>query len=140
MKYYVYSSNTETDFRELKDPITFLNKLREDKPTLQQAQDKHKAFSRYLRNIRKVSKSVFNAWSNLFKFLNHYISMVLETWNRSVKGEKLKILTLKMLQIFPIATEQKEKVINLKNRWMKFVEYILCFEKTKLLKKYIDTE
>ena len=42
--------------------------------------------------------------------------MVLETRNRSVKGEKLKILTLKMLQIFPIATEQKEKVINLKNR------------------------
>ena len=61
LKYYVYSSNTETDFRELKDPITFLNKPREDKPTLQQAQDKHKAFSRYLRNIRKVSKSVFNA-------------------------------------------------------------------------------
>ena len=116
MKYYVYSSNTETDFRELKDPITFLNKPREDKPTLQQAQDKHKVFSRYLRNIRKVSKSVFNAWNNLFKFLNHYISMVLETWNRSVKGEKLKTLTLKMLQIFPIAIEQKEKVINLKNR------------------------
>ena len=116
MKYYVYSSNTEKDFRELKDPITFLNKLREDKLTLQQAQDKHKAFNRYLRNIRKVSKSVFNAWNNLFKFVNHYISMVLETWNRSVKGEKLKILTLKMLQIFPIAIEQKEKVINLKNR------------------------
>ena len=61
LKYYVYSSNTEKDFRELKDPITFLNKLREDKLTLQQAQDKHKAFNRYLRNIRKVSKSVFNA-------------------------------------------------------------------------------
>ena len=61
LKYYVYSSNTETDFREFKDPITFLNKLREDKPTLQQAQDKHKTFSGYLRNIRKVSKSVFNA-------------------------------------------------------------------------------
>ena len=116
MKYYVYSSNTETDFREFKDPITFLNKLREDKPTLQQAQDKHKTFSGYLRNIRKVSKSVFNAWSNLIKFLNHCISMVLETWNKSVKVEKLKLLILKMLQIFPIAIEQKEKVINLKTR------------------------
>ena len=31
LKYYVYSSNTGTNFSELKDPISFLNRFREGK-------------------------------------------------------------------------------------------------------------
>lgn len=35
-KYYVFISNTENNFSELKDPVTFLNRMREGKPTLKQ--------------------------------------------------------------------------------------------------------
>ena len=46
-EYYVYSSNRETSFSKLLDPLTFLNTIRKGRLTLEQAQNVQKAFNRY---------------------------------------------------------------------------------------------
>ena len=57
MKYHVNNSNKETDFSELKDSITFLNKIGDGKVTFEQERNKRDAFNGYLRSIRKGHKS-----------------------------------------------------------------------------------
>ena len=57
MKYHVNNSNKETDFSELKDSITFLNKIGDGKVTFEQEINKRDAFNGYLRSIRKGHKS-----------------------------------------------------------------------------------
>ena len=57
MKYHVNSSNKETDFSELKDSITFLNKIGDGKVTFEKERNKRDAFNGYLRSIRKGHKS-----------------------------------------------------------------------------------
>ena len=57
MKYHVNNSNKETDFSELKDSITFLNKIGDGEVTFEQERNKRDAFNGYLRSIRKGHKS-----------------------------------------------------------------------------------
>ena len=57
MKYHVNNSNKETDFSELKNSITFLNKIGDGKVTFEQERNKRDAFNGYLRSIRKGHKS-----------------------------------------------------------------------------------
>ena len=57
MKCHVNNSNKETDFSELKDSITFLNKIGDGKVTFEQERNKRDAFNGYLRSIRKGHKS-----------------------------------------------------------------------------------
>ena len=76
MKYYHDSSKTETNFSELKNPITFLNSIREGKLTLEQTQSEKEAFNKYLKSRseeqRKMLANInmlFNVRNNAAKFL-----------------------------------------------------------------------
>ena len=126
LKYIVEKSGVkkdsdEYDFNKIKDPITFLNNIKEDKISIQEAKDKQENYYNYLNKIRKGDKSanqkrtlsniniLFNARDNAIKFYEDYSSMILEAKKlaREQEGEGLKILTPnQILKRLPIALAQ----------------------------------
>ena len=126
LKYIVEKSGVkkdsdEYDFNKIKDPITFLNNIKEDKTSIQEAKDKQVNYYNYLNKIRKGDKSanqkrtlsniniLFNARDNAIKFYEDYSSMILEAKKlaREQEGEGLKILTPnQILKRLPIALAQ----------------------------------
>ena len=131
LKYVVEKSgvkkdSVEYDFNNIKDPITFLNDIKEGKITIQEAKDKQENYYNYLNKIRKGKKSanqkrtlaniniLFNARDNAIKFYEDYSSMILEA-KRLAKQEEtgLKILAPnQMLKRLPIALAQIKAGIN----------------------------
>ena len=126
LKYVVEKSGVKKnsvgyDFDKIKDPITFLNDIKEGKISIQEAKDKQENYYNYLSKIRKGNKSanqkrtlanidiLFNARDNAIKFYEDYSSMILEERKlaREQEGKGLKILTPnQMLKILPIGLAQ----------------------------------
>ena len=126
LKYFVEKSgvkkdSVEYDFNKIKDPITFLNDIKEGKISIQEAKDKQENYYNYLKKIRKGNKSanqkgtlaniniLFDARDNAIKFYEDYNLMILEAKKlaREQEGEGLKILTPnQMLKRLPIALAQ----------------------------------
>ena len=126
LKYFVEKSgvkkdSVEYDFNKIKDPITFLNDIKEGKISIQEAKDKQENYYNYLKKIRKGNKSanqkgtlaniniLFDTRDNAIKFYEDYNLMILEAKKlaREQEGEGLKILTPnQMLKRLPIALAQ----------------------------------
>ena len=53
----VNSSGLETDFSELKDPVTFLDSIKKHEISMLKVRHKQEEFNRYLRKIRIGNKS-----------------------------------------------------------------------------------
>ena len=49
LKFIVSSSDTETNFSKLKDPVTFLDSARKHEISTEEAQGKQEEFNRYLK-------------------------------------------------------------------------------------------
>ena len=120
-KVVLTKNSVEYDFNKIKDPIIFLNDIKEGKISIQEAKDKQENYYNYLNKIRKSNKSanqkrtlaniniLFNARDNAIKFYEDYSSMILEARKlaREQEGEGLKILTPnQMLKRLPIALAQ----------------------------------
>ena len=112
LKYVTKSSGIETDFSVKTNPITFLNDIKTNKITVEEAKNSLKDFNKYL-NIRKKKwkkKSNinirFNGRNDAIKFLEDYGSMILEAKRKATKGEGLKITPKQKLQRLPVALAQ----------------------------------
>ena len=57
LKYVVERSGVEYNFNEMKDPITFLNDIKEGKISLEEAKEKQKEYYNYLNTIRRGNKN-----------------------------------------------------------------------------------
>ena len=51
MKFIIDSSDTETDFSELKDPVAFFDSIGKREISLEEARHKQEEFNRYLKKI-----------------------------------------------------------------------------------------
>ena len=149
LKYFVDKSgvkkdSVEYDFNKIKDPITFLNDIKEGKISIQEAKDKQENYYNYLKKIRKGNKSanqkrtlaniniLFDARDNAIKFYEDYNLMILEAKKlaREQEGEGLKILTPnQMLKRLPIALAQI-KAGNNSERLLKESDklFIICID------------
>ena len=88
LKYIVERSAVEYDFNELKDPITFLEDIKNGKISLEKAKEKQQGYYNYLNAIRKGNKSatqkrtlanisiLFSARDNSIKFIEDYGSTI----------------------------------------------------------------
>ena len=121
LKYVVENSGDEYRFNKMKDPTTFLDDIKKDKISLEEANDQQENYYKYLNAIRKGNKSanqkitltniniLFNARDNAIKFIEDYSSMILEAKKlaKEQEGTGLKILTPnQMLKRLPIALAQ----------------------------------
>ena len=116
------STEKNPDFSKKDDPLTFLNKIRKGKITIEEAKESQKDFNNYLKKIRGGNKAqqqrktlailnmLFNGRNDAINFIEGYGSMILEAKKRTSEeqtkqdGTELKILTPKqMLQRLPIA-------------------------------------
>ena len=57
LKFIISSSDTETNFCELKDPVPFLDSIRKREISIEEARHKQEVFDRYLNKIRIGNKS-----------------------------------------------------------------------------------
>ena len=104
-----------------KDPISFLNAIKEGEMSLEEAKNRQKNYLYYLNIIRKGYKNparektlsnienYFNAREREIKFIEDYCSMILEAKKlaREHEGTGLKILTPNQrLKRLPIAVAQ----------------------------------
>ena len=105
MKFTVQSSGQETDFR-IRDPITFLNLIKQNKTLIEKAWYKQEEFNKHIKQIRIVNKSeekkkkqkiktmlaninmLFNK-KNVIKFVDNYSLTVLDAKRKTTKGEGL---------------------------------------------------
>ena len=89
LQFIISSSDTETNFCELQDPVPFLDSIRQREISIEEARHKQEVFNRYLNKIRIGNKSErqkkptnFNKISNRrndgIKFVDGYGSMILE--------------------------------------------------------------
>ena len=100
--------------------MLFLNDIKRNKISLEEAKNLHQDYEKYLKEIRKENKSAkqkktlgninvcFNAKNNAIRFIGDYGSMILEP-KRLAKQEEtgLKLLTPKqILQRLPAALAQ----------------------------------
>ena len=71
LKFITVSSNTETDFSSQKGPLTFLNDIKTNEITLEQAKASQEDFNKCLKMIgrRKKLKSKIKHWQILIFFL-----------------------------------------------------------------------
>ena len=120
LKYNVISSGEEFNFDKLKDPIVFLNDIKKNKTSLEEAKNIQQEYKKYLNKIRKGNKNAnrkktltninthFNARNNAIKFIEDYGSMILYAKRLAKQeGTGLKILTPnQMLKRLPIALAQ----------------------------------
>ena len=121
LDYVVLRSNMEYNFSMEKDPISFLNAIKEGEMSLEEAKNRQKNYLYYLNIIRKGYKSpaqkktlsnianYFNARESAIKFIEDYGSMILEEKKLAREHEEtgLKISTPnQMLKRLPIANAQ----------------------------------
>ena len=90
LKYVVASSGDEYRFNKIEDPITLVNKIKNGKILLKEANDQQQNYYNYLNTIRRGNKNanqkrtlaniniLFNARDNAIKFIEDYGSMILE--------------------------------------------------------------
>ena len=57
LKYVVEKSGEKYRFNRIKDPITFLNDIKEGKISIQEAKDQQQNYYNYLNAIRKGNKN-----------------------------------------------------------------------------------
>ena len=120
LNHVVARSGKKFDFGTTKDPITFLNEIKNGKISLEEAKNKQQNYLNYLNIIRRGNKNAnqrkalaninihFNARNNAIKFIEDYGSMIVEAKKLArQKGEGLKILTPnQMYKRLPIALAQ----------------------------------
>ena len=122
LNYKVTSSGKEYKFDGLKNPLEFLNDIKQGKILIQKAKNTQKDYNKYLNLIRRENKNniqrqTFNNINNLYnardiaiKFIEDYGSMILEAKRLATEeqeGEGLKILIPnQMLKRLPIALAQ----------------------------------
>ena len=58
-KFFAQSNDNETDFTEIENPVVFLNNIKINKITIEQAKNLHEKFNKYLKTIR-IAKKVKN--------------------------------------------------------------------------------
>ena len=78
MKFIVHISSLETDFRELKDPIAFLDRIKKREISNEEAPHKQEEFNRYLKEIRigNKSKNKKNYWLISIGFLTYQMKLL----------------------------------------------------------------
>ena len=111
----------EYNFSIEKDPISFLNDIKEGKITLKEAKNRQRNYNHYLNIIRKGNKNSvqkkilsnienhYDARESVIKFIEDYGTMVLEAKRlaKEQEGTGLKILTPnQMLKRLPKALAQ----------------------------------
>ena len=121
LDYAVLKSNMEYNFSIEKDPISFLNTIKECEISLGETKNRQKNYIYYLNIMRKEYKNStqketlsnienhFNARESAIKFIEDYGSMILEAKNLEgeQEGTGLKILTPnQMLKRLSIALAQ----------------------------------
>ena len=121
LKYVVVNSGETFDFSSLKDPLAFLDGIKKDKISLEEAKNNQQIYLDHLNIIRKGNKNAnqkntlaninihFNARNSAIKFIEDYSSMILEAKKlaKEQEGTGLKILTPnQMLKRLPIALAQ----------------------------------
>ena len=105
LMYVVVNSGKIYNFSELTDPLTFLEKIKKGKMSLEQAKNNQQNYLEYLNVIRKGNKSAnqkntklanisihFNARNSVIKFIGDYGSIILEAknWQKNKKEQDLK--------------------------------------------------
>ena len=121
LQYVTVNSGKIYNFSKLTDPVTFLNKIKKSKMSLEEAKNMQENYLNYLNIIRKGNKNAeqkktlpninihFNATDSAIKFIEDYGSMILEAKKlaKEQEGTGLKILTPnQMLKRLPIALAQ----------------------------------
>ena len=97
MNFTVNNNSDETDFSEVEDPITFLNNVKSDEITIEEAKESQEDFNKYLKKIRrgknpKMQEVIFSNINRLFngrndaiKFIEGYSSMILEAKKKNCR-------------------------------------------------------
>ena len=90
LEYVAVKSGKIFDFSQLKDPLTFLDKIKKGEISLEEAKNSQQNYLDYLNIIGKGNKNAeqkktlaninihFNARNNAIKFIEDYGSMILE--------------------------------------------------------------
>ena len=93
----IISTGKTINFSKKDDPLTFLNKIKKRKITIEEAKESHKDFNRYLKIIRKGNKNhmqqetlanlnmLFNGRNEAINFINGYGSMILEAKKKAAE-------------------------------------------------------
>ena len=99
LEYVILSNDMAYNFSIEKDPISLLNDIKSGKTTLKEAKDAQQNYLYYLNIIRKGNKNdnqkrtleninmFYNARDNAIKFIEDYVSMILEA-RRLAKEEQ----------------------------------------------------
>ena len=113
MNFIVNSTDSETDFSGVEDPITFLNNIKTNKITIEEAKALQEDFNNYVITIRRGKK---------LKSKRKHCQILIDFWflwpkkKAATKGEGLKILTPKqMIQRLPVALAQIKAGSNLEH-------------------------
>ena len=153
LKYVVEKRGEKYRFNKIKDPITFLNDIKEGKISMQEAKDQQQNYYNYLNTIRKGNKNVnqkrtlanintlFNARDNAIKFYEDYSSMILEAKKlaREQEGIGLKILTSnQMLKRLPIALAQIKAGNNSESLLNEIRQIVYYLYRSKEIPKMLD--
>ena len=151
LNYVVPRSGKKFDFGTTKDPITFLNDIKNGKISLEEAKNKQQNYLNYLNVIRRGNKNAnqrktlaninidFNARNNTIKFIEDYGSMILEAKKLARQaGEGLKILTPnQMLKRLPIALAQIKAGNNLESLLNKIRQIAYSLYRSKEITKKV---
>ena len=140
----IISRGRKTNFSKKDDPLTFLNKIKKGKITIEEAKESQKNFINYLKMIRKGNKNqeqektlknlnmLFNGRNHAINFIEGYNSMILDAKRKAFEelkeqeGTGLKILSPKqMLQTLPIVLA-RVKVGNNSESLLNEIRQIVC--------------
>ena len=113
----------------MKDPVAFLDSIKNMKYQYKNHDIKQKEFSRYLKRIRIVNKSekqkkilanineLFNEINNVIKFVDDYCSLVLET-KRMAGGEEPATKPEVATEPIKVRTKSKISLIKLREEFL----------------------
>ena len=152
LKYVAERSGVEHDTNKIKDPITFLDDIKNGKISLEEAKRKQKDYYSYLNTIRRGNKNasqkrtlaniniLFNGRDNAIKYIEDYSSIILEA--KKIAGEQegtgLKILTYnQMLKRLPIALAQIKADNNSKSLLNEIRQIVYCLYRSKKIAKML---
>ena len=91
-----------TDFSRNKDPVSFLDDIRKNRITVEEAKDSQKDFNVYLKSIRKANKTpehektlatikLFNGRNDAIAFIESYGPKILESKRLAREGTGFEI-------------------------------------------------
>ena len=98
LNFTVNSTGNDSDFSEIDDPITFLNKIKSNKTTLDEAKASQKDFHNYLKlmqigkkteNQKKTLENInkpFNGRNYSIKFVEDYGLVIFEVKKKLLKN------------------------------------------------------